>query len=62
MITNCVSSQLGFRMNSHFVNEHRMQENQGPVSRYTIMQTFYRMKLIIDKNLKVQSGGNNIKW
>ena len=62
LIANWMTSQLGFRMTTHFVNELRLQDNQGPVSKYTVMQTFYRMKPINDKILQVQSGGNNIKW
>ena len=62
LIAIWMTSQLGFRMTTHFVNELRLQDNQGPVSKYTVMQTFYRMKPINDKILQVQSGGNNIKW
>ena len=54
--------QLGFQMNTHIVSGHRLQENQGPVNRYTVMKNNYRMKPSSDKILKVQSGGNNAKW
>ena len=37
LIANWTTSQLGFRMTTYFVNEHRLQDNQGPVSRYTVM-------------------------
>ena len=48
LIANWMTSQLVFRIITHFVNKHRSQENQGPMSRYTVMQTFYRMKSISD--------------